>query len=79
MKEEETIKKIKELLESIRPYLQMDGGDVEFLKYEDNYLYIKLVGACTHCLLQDNTINEGMLQMFKEEIPEIEGIINVPL
>lgn len=75
----DTIDKIKEMIESIRPYLQMDGGDVEFVKYEDNYIYVKMNGACTNCLMQDNTINDGMLQMFKEEIPEIEGIINVPI
>ena len=71
--------KIKNLIEQIRPYLNMDGGDVEYVKYEDNYVYIKLTGACTNCLLQDNTINDGLLEMFKEEIPEIKGIINIPL
>ena len=68
--------KIKELIESIRPYLNMDGGDIEFIKYEDNYVYIKLLGACTNCLLQDNTINDGLVEMFKNEIPEIKGVIN---
>lgn len=71
--------KIKEIIEQIRPYLNMDGGDIEYLKYEDNIVYIKLLGACTDCLMQDNTINEGLLSMFQEEIPEIKGIINVPL
>ena len=71
--------KIKELIESIRPYLNMDGGDLEFIKYEDNYVYIKLLGACTNCLLQDNTINDGLVEMFKNEIPEIKGVINVLL
>ncbi|MEG1506574.1 MAG: NifU family protein [Bacilli bacterium] len=71
--------KIMEIIEQIRPYLNMDGGDIEFIKYEENYVYIKLVGACSDCLFQDNTINEGLLQMFKSEIPEIEGIIKVNL
>ena len=82
MKEEKNInveEKIKEMIENIRPYLNMDGGDIEYIKYEDNYVYIKLNGACTNCLLQDNTINDGMLTMFQEEIPEIKGIINIPL
>jgi len=74
-----TEEKIKELIEQIRPYLNMDGGDIEFIKYEDNYVYIKLLGACTNCLLQDNTINDGMLQMFQDEVKEIKGIINIPL
>lgn len=71
--------KIKELIEQIRPYLNMDGGDIEYIKYENNIVYIKLLGACTNCLMQDNTINDGLLSMFQEEIPEIKEIINVPL
>ena len=71
--------KIKEIIDKIRPYLNMDGGDIEFIKYEDHYVYIKLYGACTDCLMQDNTINDNLLSMFKEEIDEIEGIINIPL
>lgn len=71
--------KIKELIAKIRPYINMDGGDIEFIKYEENYVYIKLSGACRNCLFQDNTINEGLLQLFQSEIPEIAGIINVDL
>ena len=71
--------KIKEMIEQIRPYLNMDGGDIDFVKYEDNYVYVKLYGACTDCLMQDNTINDGLLNMFQEKYPEIKGIINIPL
>ena len=71
--------KIIEIINDLKPYLNMDGGDIEFLKYEDNIVYIKLLGACTDCLMQDNTINDGLLTMFQEEVPEIKGIINVPL
>ena len=71
--------KIKEMINNIRPYLNMDGGDIEYIKYEDGYVYIKLFGACSDCLMQDNTINDGLLTMFQEEIPEIKGIINIPI
>lgn len=71
--------KIKEIIEQIRPYINMDGGDIEFIKYEDNYVYIKLSGNCTNCLLQDETVNNGLLTMFQDEMPEIKGIINVNL
>ena len=79
MKNTEIEDKIKELVENMRPYLNMDGGDMEFVKYEDHYVYIKLQGACANCLYQDNTINDNLLEYFKEEIPEIEGIIKVDL
>lgn len=71
--------KILELIEKMRPYLNMDGGDIEFIKYEDGYVYIKLYGACKDCIYQDNTINEGLLSFFQNEIPEIKGVINVTL
>jgi Fe-S cluster biogenesis protein NfuA len=71
--------KIKELIENMRPYLNSDGGDIDFIKYEDGYVYIKLSGACSNCLFQDQTINDGLLEYFKSEIPEIEGVVNVPL
>lgn len=71
--------KIKELLEDLRPFLNQDGGDIEFLKYEDNFVFIKLTGACAHCGYQDETINFGIENYLKEQIPEIEGVINTTL
>ena len=67
------------LIEKIRPYLNMDGGDIEFIKYEDGYIYVKLIGACSDCMYQDNTINDSLLDFFKDEIPDIKGIINVSI
>lgn len=75
----DTVEKIKELIEKMKPYINMDGGNIEFIKYEDNYVFIKLTGACANCLYQDNTINDNLLEMFQSEIPEIKGIINVNL
>lgn len=71
--------KIKELIEELRPYLNMDGGDIEFVKYEDNYVYVKLYGACQECLFQDETLANSIEMTLKEEIPEIKGVINIPL
>lgn len=71
--------KIIELTEKLRPYLNMDGGDIEFIKYEDGYVYIKLIGACSDCIYQDNTINDGILTFYQSEIPEIQGVINVSI
>ncbi len=71
--------KIKELLDDLRPFMNADGGDLEFIRYEDHYVYIKLTGACSHCGFQDNTINYGIERYLKEQIPEIEGVINVLL
>lgn len=71
--------KILKVIDTLRPYLNMDGGDIEFVKYEDGYVYVKLYGACADCLMQDNTLNDSLLSAFQEEVPEIEGVINIPL
>lgn len=71
--------KIKELLDDLRPLLNADGGDIEFIRYEDNFVYIKLTGACAHCGFQDETISYGIEAYLKEQVPEIEGVINVSL
>ncbi len=71
--------KIKSILEELRPYLNMDGGDIEFVKYEDHYVYVKLKGHCVDCLGQDFTLKNYILNMLQSEVEEIEGVINVDL
>jgi len=71
--------KIKELLDDLRPFLNGDGGDIEFIKYEEKYVYIKLTGACANCGFQDETISFGIEAYLKDQVPEIEGVINVDI
>lgn len=75
--ETETIAKIKDILETLRPYLNMDGGDVEFIEYKDNIVYVKLTGACAACMFSDETIKNGLYETIKADVPEVEGVINV--
>ena len=77
MENSETITKIKEILDTLRPYLNMDGGDVEFIEYKDKIIYVKLTGACAACMFSDETIKNGLYETIKAEIPEMEGVINV--
>lgn len=76
---EEKVKIIKEIIDDIRPYLNSDGGDIEFIKYEDKRVFVKLVGACSHCEFQDYTINDNILELIKEKIPEVISVINVDI
>ena len=69
--------KIKDALDQIRPFLQRDGGDIEFIKYEDSKVYVKLTGACAGCSLIDVTLKEGIEEMIITEIPEVTEVINV--
>ena len=48
-KRTKTEEKIIEIIESIRPYINMDGGDLEFIKYEDGYVFVHLSGHCAEC------------------------------
>ena len=57
----------------------MEGGDIEFVKYEDKIVYIKLTGACAACMFSDDTIQYSVFETLKSEIPEIEKVINVEI
>lgn len=72
-------KTILETINQLRPYLNSDGGDIEFVKYEDNYVYIKLYGACAACQFKDYTIQDNIFEVLKEKVPSIKGVINVEL
>ncbi len=71
--------KIKEAIDDLRPFLNMDGGDIEFIKYEDGYVYVKLTGACANCGFQDVTLKDNIEEYLKEEVEDLKGVINVEL
>jgi Fe-S cluster biogenesis protein NfuA len=77
MSKEETVEKIKDLLERMRPFLINDGGDLEYVDYKDHIVYIRLSGACKNCSLIDVTLQDGIQEMLTTEIPEVEGVVNV--
>lgn len=69
-------KKIKEVLNKLRPYLQNDGGDVIFQKYENGVVYVKLTGACSNCPLIDSTLEDGIEEAIINEVPEVIKVVN---
>lgn len=71
------IDKIKEIIDKLRPFLISDGGNIEFVKYENNIVYIKMLGACAGCDLIDYTLKEGVESAIKEEVPEVKEVINL--
>lgn len=73
----ETENKIKEIIDNLRPYLVSDGGNVEFVKYENNIVYIRLQGACANCDMLDITLKDGIESVIKDEIPEVIDVINI--
>jgi len=70
--------KIKEVLETVRPMLQRDGGDVEFVKYETNgTVKVRLKGACNGCPGAQMTLKSIIESVLKEELPEIKSVEGV--
>ena len=69
--------KILEIIDKIRPFLINDGGNLEFIKFEDGIVYIKMLGACSHCSMIDVTLKEGIESMLINEVPEVLGVVKV--
>ena len=61
----------------MRPYLQHDGGDVEFVKFEDGVVYVKMLGACVGCTSIDLTIQDGIEAILLEEVPGVIAVETV--
>lgn len=69
--------KIKEVIDTLRPFLINDGGNIEFVKYENNIVYIQMMGACSDCEMIDLTLKDGIEMAIQEEVPEVREVINL--
>ena len=69
--------KIKETIDKIRPMLQADGGDVEFVDFEDGVVKVRLKGACAGCPMSQMTLKNGIEQLLKKSIPEVKSVEKV--
>jgi Fe-S cluster biogenesis protein NfuA len=76
--EQNSIKeRVIKALERIRPYLQSDGGDIEFIDItEDMSVKVKLTGACHGCPYSMQTLKAGVEQAVMKEVPEIKRVIS---
>jgi len=69
------LEKIEVALQSIRPYLQKDGGDVEFVELtEDMVVKVRLLGACINCDMSAMTLKAGIEESIKSVVPEIKSV-----
>ncbi|MDP4282422.1 MAG: NifU family protein [Bacteroidota bacterium] len=70
--------KVKQVLDQIRPYLQADGGDVEFVSMsESNIVTIRLLGMCGNCPHSRMTLKDGIETAVKQVLPEIQAVESV--
>lgn len=74
MNNDKTIKLIKQTIKKLRPYLNADGGDLDFVKFEDDIVYVRLLGACIGCSSSDDTITNSVEALLLEEVPGVIGV-----
>jgi Fe-S cluster biogenesis protein NfuA len=69
---------IKAALEDVRPSLQMEGGDVEFVSVDDaGTVKLRLTGACGHCPMSRMTLKMGIESYLKDEVPGVTTVESV--
>ena len=70
--------KVKAALENVRPSLQADGGDVEFVSIdEDGLVSVRLTGACGNCPMSKMTLKMGIENYLRKEVPEVTSVVGV--
>lgn len=69
--------KVKEALDLIRPRLQADGGDVEFVSMEDGVVKVRLTGACGGCPMATLTLKNGIEGFLKDRVPGVKAVESV--
>ena len=76
--EKEIVKKIKDLIDThVKPAVEMDGGAIQFISFEDGKVSLLLQGSCSGCPSSTVTLKQGIEGMMKRMIPEVEEVVAV--
>ena len=76
--EESVLSKIEAALDEIRPFLNEDGGDIEFVELSDEgVIKVKFTGACSSCTLSDMTLRNGVETVLKKALPQIQKVVEL--
>ncbi len=67
--------RVEAVLDKIRPNLIADGGNVELVDVKDGVVKLKLTGACAGCPMSSMTLKNGIEQILRQEIPEIQEVV----
>ena len=70
-------KNVIEVLNEILPYIEADGGFLEYVETEENWVKVRLGGACSTCAMSSQTLKMGIERKLMMEIPEVKGVIQV--
>jgi Fe-S cluster biogenesis protein NfuA len=66
--------RVKKALEEVRPQLQADGGDLEYVGLDNGTVKVKLKGACSGCPMSTMTIQWGVENFLKKRVPEVKKV-----
>ena len=80
IKNKEVIQKIKDSLEEIRPFLEADGGNINFIELTDDWVVkVELTGACRTCSISMMTLKNGVEVAIKNAVPQVKDVVEVSL
>lgn len=65
------------VIDKLRPFLISDGGNIEFVKFEDGICYVKMLGHCQGCPMMEVTLKDGIELAIKEEVEEVIEVRNI--
>lgn len=69
---------VEQALDTIRPALQADGGDIELVNVgEDGIVQVRLTGACGGCPMSQMTLKMGVEKTLKQIVPQVKSVITV--
>lgn len=68
---DEIVSDINKVLNKLRPYLNSEGGDLEFIDFIDGVVYVRMLGACDGCGAVDYTLKDGIEALLVEYVPEV--------
>lgn len=69
--------KIIEVIDKIRPFLISDGGNIEFVKFENRVVYVRMMGHCSNCSMLDVTLKDSIELAIVNEVPEVIEVRNI--
>ncbi|MCX6199706.1 MAG: NifU family protein [Bacteroidetes bacterium] len=76
----EILQRVESSLDTMRPYLNNDGGNVEVVEItSDMIVHVKLLGACSTCPQSFMTMKAGIEEAIKRAVPEIKGVVAINL
>tara|TARA_Y200000002_G_scaffold22526_1_gene17059 strand:+ start:445 stop:675 length:231 start_codon:yes stop_codon:yes gene_type:complete len=68
---------VMEVLKELMPYIEADGGWLEYVEQVDGYVKVRLGGACASCAMSAMTLKHGIEKKLMAEIPDVVGVIQV--